>query len=76
MKPLKGLIVGSPANPTGTMMTGEALAALIAAAEDAGIRCISDEIYHGLDYAFPAQTRARSFPPMRSSSIRSRNISA
>jgi aspartate/methionine/tyrosine aminotransferase len=56
--PLKGVLVGSPANPTGTMMSREALAGLITAAEDAGIRFISDEIYHGLDYAFPAVTAA------------------
>lgn len=56
--PLKGVLVASPANPTGTMMTREALADLIAAAESAGIRFISDEIYHGLDYAFPATTAA------------------
>jgi aspartate/methionine/tyrosine aminotransferase len=59
LKPLKGLIVASPANPTGTMMTGAALADLIRCAEDAGIAVISDEIYHGLDYAFPAQSAAR-----------------
>ena len=57
--PLKGVLVGSPANPTGTMMSREALTTLIAAAEGAGIRFISDEIYHGLDYAFPAETAAR-----------------
>jgi aspartate/methionine/tyrosine aminotransferase len=56
--PLKGVLVASPGNPTGTMMSGEALSSLIAAAEDAGIRFISDEIYHGLDYAFPAVTAA------------------
>lgn len=56
--PLKGVLVGSPANPTGTMMSREALSGLIAAAEDARIRFISDEIYHGLDYAFPAVTAA------------------
>jgi aspartate/methionine/tyrosine aminotransferase len=56
--PLKGVLVGSPANPTGTMMSREALTSLISAAEDAGIRFISDEIYHGLDYAFPAATAA------------------
>src|SRR5580693_3878340 len=55
-RPLKGVLVASPANPTGTMMTADALAALIRAAEDAGIAFISDEIYHGLDYAFPART--------------------
>jgi len=60
--PLKGVLVGSPANPTGTMMTREAMAALIAAAEGAGIRFISDEIYHGLDYAFPAVTAAALSP--------------
>jgi len=57
-KPLQGVLVASPANPTGTMMTREALTALIAAAEGEGIRFISDEIYHGLDYAFPAVTAA------------------
>ncbi len=54
--PLKGVLVASPANPTGTMMTREAMADVIAAADSAGIRFISDEIYHGLDYAFPAVT--------------------
>jgi aspartate/methionine/tyrosine aminotransferase len=57
--PLKGVLVASPANPTGTMMKADALAALIAAAEGEGIRFISDEIYHGLDYAFPAETALR-----------------
>jgi aspartate/methionine/tyrosine aminotransferase len=57
--PLKGVLVASPANPTGTMMRAEALAALIAAAEGEGIRFISDEIYHGLDYAFAAETAAK-----------------
>jgi len=56
--PLKGVLVGSPANPTGTMMSREALTGLIQAAEGAGIRFISDEIYHGLDYAFTAVTAA------------------
>jgi aspartate/methionine/tyrosine aminotransferase len=57
--PLKGMLVASPANPTGTMMQAEALRDLISAAESEGIRVISDEIYHGLDYAFPAETAAR-----------------
>jgi aspartate/methionine/tyrosine aminotransferase len=61
-KPLAGILVGSPANPTGTMMTADALGALVRTAEDAGIRFISDEIYHGLDYAFPAATAARISP--------------
>jgi aspartate/methionine/tyrosine aminotransferase len=58
-RPLKGVVVASPANPTGTMMSASALAELIACAEDAGIIVISDEIYHGLDYAFAAETAAR-----------------
>ncbi len=44
------------------MMSREALTGLIAAAEGAGIRFISDEIYHGLDYAFPAVTAAELSP--------------
>jgi aspartate/methionine/tyrosine aminotransferase len=58
-KPLKGVLVASPANPTGTMMDAEALARLIAVAEAEGIKVISDEIYHGLDYAFAAETAAK-----------------
>jgi aspartate/methionine/tyrosine aminotransferase len=58
VRPLKGVIVGSPANPTGTMMTAQSLTELIRCAEDAGIACISDEIYHGLDYAFAAESAA------------------
>ena len=58
-KPLQGLLVASPANPTGTMMDADALAQLIAVAEAEGIRVISDEIYHGLDYAFPAASAVK-----------------
>src|SRR3569832_2109497 len=60
--PLKGVIIASPANPTGTMMSAAALAELVAVAEDAGIRVISDEIYHGLDYAFAAEPAAQLSP--------------
>jgi aspartate/methionine/tyrosine aminotransferase len=56
--PLKGVVIASPANPTGTMMDADALTRLIAVAEAEGIRVISDEIYHGLDYAFEAETAA------------------
>jgi aspartate/methionine/tyrosine aminotransferase len=58
-KPLQGVLVASPANPTGTMMDKESLAHLIAVAEGEGIKVISDEIYHGLDYAFAAETAAK-----------------
>jgi aspartate/methionine/tyrosine aminotransferase len=57
--PLKGVLIASPANPTGTMMSAPALRDLLAAAQGEGISYISDEIYHGLDYTFPAETAAK-----------------
>lgn len=54
--PVKGVLVASPANPTGTMMSAEALEDLIGYCEDRGIWFISDEIYHGLDYAGEQKT--------------------
>jgi aspartate/methionine/tyrosine aminotransferase len=57
--PLKGVLIASPANPTGTMMTPAALRALIETANEEGLCFISDEIYHGLDYSFAAETAAR-----------------
>src|SRR6056297_2380672 len=47
---LRGLLVASPANPTGTMLGREALGALIGAVQATGARFISDEIYHGIEY--------------------------
>jgi aspartate/methionine/tyrosine aminotransferase len=61
-RPLKGVIIASPANPSGTMMTPAALAEVIGCAQDLGIAVISDEIYHGLDYAFAAECAARHSP--------------
>jgi aspartate/methionine/tyrosine aminotransferase len=58
-QPLQGVLLASPANPTGTMMDSDTLRVMIEAAEGAAIRVISDEIYHGLDYAFPADTAVR-----------------
>jgi aspartate/methionine/tyrosine aminotransferase len=58
-QPLHGAILASPANPTGTMMEAAALEDVIRTADDAGITVISDEIYHGLDYAFRADCAAR-----------------
>ncbi|WP_121257117.1 pyridoxal phosphate-dependent aminotransferase [Nocardioides ferulae] len=48
---LKGLVVASPANPTGTMLLPAELAALAAWCEEHGVQLISDEIYHGIEYA-------------------------
>lgn len=47
---LTGLIVASPANPTGTMLDASALAALAQACTARDAALISDEIYHGIDY--------------------------
>ncbi len=49
--PLSGLLIASPANPTGTIMSPSSLRALIEAAEDLGVQFISDEIYHRLVYS-------------------------
>lgn len=48
---LQGLVVASPANPTGTMLLPSELAALASYCEEAGVQLISDEIYHGIEYA-------------------------
>ncbi len=53
---MDGLLVASPANPTGAMLEPETLKALLRAVEGRGGWFISDEIYHGLDYAMPAHT--------------------
>ena len=45
-----GLIIPSPANPTGTILPEAELAAIVAICAKRGIRIISDEIYHGLSY--------------------------
>ena len=50
-RPVQGLVVASPANPTGTMLAPEELRALAGWCEAAGVRLISDEIYHGITYA-------------------------
>ncbi len=47
---LAGLLVASPANPTGTMLDRPALAALMEACRATGAAFISDEIYHGIQY--------------------------
>ena len=46
----RGTILASPANPTGMLIDGTAMAELIAATEARGGFVVSDEIYHGLEY--------------------------
>ncbi len=48
--PVSGVIVASPANPTGTVIPPEELAAIASWCDSSGVRLISDEVYHGLVY--------------------------
>ncbi|MEH6720898.1 MAG: aminotransferase class I/II-fold pyridoxal phosphate-dependent enzyme [Aurantimonas endophytica] len=54
--PVAGVLVASPANPTGTMTPRDELRRLVDYADSAGIRFISDEIYHGLSYGQAEET--------------------
>ena len=49
-RPVDGLVVASPANPTGTMVRPEELEALAQWCASNGVRLVSDEIYHGISY--------------------------
>ena len=55
-----GLIVASPCNPAGTMLHPDELAEIAAWCHNAGVRLISDEIYHGLHHDSPLATAALS----------------
>ncbi|MBI9113823.1 pyridoxal phosphate-dependent aminotransferase [Sanguibacter suaedae] len=62
---LDGLVVASPANPTGTMIDAPGLAELAGWCEEFDVRLVSDEIYHGITYddaAETAPTAARYLP--------------
>ncbi|MFI5509904.1 pyridoxal phosphate-dependent aminotransferase [Mycobacterium sp. NPDC051804] len=54
--PVQGVIVASPANPTGTVIPPEELAAIASWCESTGVRLISDEVYHGLVYEGAPET--------------------
>lgn len=57
--PLDGLLIASPANPTGTVLGSDRLERLVRGCDAAGLWFISDEIYHGLTYDAPADTALR-----------------
>ncbi|HSI17203.1 MAG TPA: aminotransferase class I/II-fold pyridoxal phosphate-dependent enzyme [Sphingomonas sp.] len=57
-----GLILASPANPTGTIIPAEELAAIAAVCRRRGIRIVSDEIYHGLSYVGAARSTLQEEP--------------
>ena len=56
--PLDGVIVASPSNPTGSIIDAAAMRALCDWCRAADATLVSDEIYHGLEYAAPAVTAA------------------
>jgi aspartate/methionine/tyrosine aminotransferase len=51
-----GVILASPANPTGTIIPAAELEAIARVCRERGIRIISDEIYHGLTYGEPTRS--------------------
>ena len=51
-----GVIIASPANPTGTIIGADELRAIVEVCRRRGIRILSDEIYHGLSYVGPAHS--------------------
>ena len=53
---LAGLLIASPANPTGTMLEPARLAEICALARRRGLWFVSDEIYHGLTWGLPQAT--------------------
>ncbi len=72
---LAGLVLASPANPTGTMLEGSRLAEIVAACRRHDIWLVSDEIYHGLTYGAAGGDRAGPQPETRSWSTASPSIS-
>ncbi len=58
----EGLIIASPANPTGTIIPPEELQAIAEVCKRRGIALVSDEIYHGLSYTLPAESMLKHAP--------------
>jgi aspartate/methionine/tyrosine aminotransferase len=54
--PPAGVIIASPANPTGTIIPGAELSSIAKVCRERHISIISDEIYHGLSYVEPAHS--------------------
>jgi aspartate/methionine/tyrosine aminotransferase len=60
--PVDGLVVASPSNPTGSVLSPDRLRELAAWCERHGVRLVSDEIYHGITYGEPAASAAQFSP--------------
>ena len=54
--PLDGLVIASPSNPTGTVLSAERLEMVVAWCAQQGVQLVADEIYHGITYGEPAPT--------------------
>lgn len=54
--PLAGVIIASPANPTGSILPPREIEAIVRTCEARGLGLVSDEIYHGLSYVEPARS--------------------
>lgn len=61
----QGVIVASPANPTGTLIVPAELEAIARVCRERNITIISDEIYHGLSYVGPARSMLEFEPNAR-----------
>lgn len=59
--PLDGVIVASPANPTGTVLAAGELAAIAGWCVERGVQLVSDEIYHGISYGADEPSSAWQF---------------
>jgi len=59
---LDGVIVASPSNPTGTMLDEAAMAALTDWCKANGVRLVSDEIYHGINFGIRSVSALESDP--------------
>ncbi|MCX6396244.1 MAG: pyridoxal phosphate-dependent aminotransferase [Propionibacteriales bacterium] len=66
--PIAGVVIASPANPTGTMIAADELAAIARWCEDHRVRLISDEIYHGITYPVPVEDGRHGLPGSHTSS--------
>lgn len=61
--PMRALLLSNPANPTGRVLEGAALDAVLMACAEAGVACILDESFSGFRFGAARETAARPVPP-------------